>query len=374
MSTTQEYSVGWITAIKCEYVAAQAFLDDRHERPSNLPPQDPNDYAFGKMGSHNVVIAVLPMGEYGTASAANVATVMTQSFPNIRIALMVGIGGGAPSLKHDIRLGDIVIGIPGNGESGVLQYDFGKTIQGKGFQPTAFINQAPVVLRNAVHGLAAQYDIDGHGIHEAVSELLNKKTRLRRAYGRPDLTTDRLYKSDIVHHNNQNTPCAISCGDDPSSLVIRSDRSQREDEPIIHYGLIASANKLMSDAKIRDQFVAHNDVLCFEMEAAGLVNHFPCLVVRGICDYADSHKSKEWQGYAAMVAAAYAKDLLKRLVPNQVEHETKIAVALRAGDHHHHDNSRHEYMHIEFGDHNSGFQVGQNNGSITHGQSQPVWK
>ncbi|KAJ5174696.1 uncharacterized protein N7482_000573 [Penicillium canariense] len=374
MSTTQEYSVGWITAIKCEYVAAQAFLDDMHERPSNLPPQDPNDYAFGKVGSHNVVIAVLPMGGYGTASAANVATVMTQSFPNIRIALMVGIGGGAPSLKHDIRLGDIVVGTPGNGESGVLQYDFGKTIQGKGFQPTGFINQAPVVLRNVVNGLAAQYDFNGNGIHEAVTELLNEKTRLRRAYGRPDLTTDRLYKSDIIHHNNQNISCAISCGDDSSSLVIRSDRSQREDEPIIHYGLIASADKLMEDAKIRDQFVTHNDVLCFETEAAGLVNHFPCLVVRGICDYADSHKSKEWQGYAAMVAAAYAKAIIKRLAPNQVEQETKITVVLKAGDHHHHDNSRHERMHIEFAGSNSGFQVGQNNGSITHGQSQPVWR
>ncbi|KAJ5289542.1 uncharacterized protein N7443_009795 [Penicillium atrosanguineum] len=313
--SVQDYSVGWITAIECEYVVAQVFLDNEHERPSNLPPQDPNDYAFGKIGSHNVVIAVLPKGGYGTASAANVATAMTQSFPNIRIALMVGIGGGAPSLKHDIRLGDIVVGIPGNGESGVLQYDFGKTIQGKGFQPTGFTNQAPVVLRNAVNGLTARYKINGHGIHEAVNE----------------------------------------------------------DDPTIHYGLIASADRLMKDAKIRDQFVRHNDVLCFETEAAGLVNHFPCLVVRGICDYADSHKSDEWQGYAAMVAAAYAKDLLKRLAPNQVEQETKITVVLKAGDHHHHDNSRHKNMHIEFGGYNSGFQIGQNNGSITHGQSPPVW-
>ncbi|CEO59881.1 Putative WD domain-containing protein [Penicillium brasilianum] len=45
------------------------------------------------------------------------------------------------------------------------------------------------------------------------------------------------------------------------------------------------------------------------MEAAGLLNNFPCSVIRGICDYADSHKNKEWQGYAAAVAAAYAKEL-----------------------------------------------------------------
>jgi nucleoside phosphorylase len=51
-------------------------------------------------------------------------------------------------------------------------------------------------------------------------------------------------------------------------------------------------------------------VLCFEMEAAGLMNSFPCLVIRGICDYADSHKNKRWQAYAAGAAAAYAKKVL----------------------------------------------------------------
>jgi nucleoside phosphorylase len=49
------------------------------------------------------------------------------------------------------------------------------------------------------------------------------------------------------------------------------------------------------------------------MEGAGIVNSFPCLVIRGICDYADSHKNKIWQKYAAAVAAAYAKLLLSRL-------------------------------------------------------------
>ncbi|RKK56090.1 hypothetical protein BFJ69_g17672 [Fusarium oxysporum] len=60
------------------------------------------------------------------------------------------------------------------------------------------------------------------------------------------------------------------------------------------------------------------------MEAAGLMNHFPCLVIRGICDYSDSHKNKEWQGYAAMVAAAYAKNLLYQIAPNRVEAEKKV--------------------------------------------------
>jgi nucleoside phosphorylase len=80
----------------------------------------------------------------------------------------------------------------------------------------------------------------------------------------------------------------------------------------------------MQDAFIRDSLALKNDVLCFEMEAAGLSNHFPCVVIRGICDYADSHKNHQWQGYAAMVAAAYAKDLLLCIPPNHVEAERAI--------------------------------------------------
>jgi nucleoside phosphorylase len=73
---------------------------------------------------------------------------------------------------------------------------------------------------------------------------------------------------------------------------------------VIHYGLIASGSKLMKDALLRDAPIEEKDILCFKMEAAGLMNHFPCLVIRGICDCSDSHKNKEWQGYAAMAAAA----------------------------------------------------------------------
>lgn len=87
----------------------------------------------------------------------------------------------------------------------------------------------------------------------------------------------------------------------------------------------------MKDALVRDKLAAEEGILCFEIEAAGLMNQFPCLVIRGICDYSDSHKNKEWQGYAAMAAAAYAKDLLCRIAPNKVEAEKKIIDVLSSG-------------------------------------------
>jgi nucleoside phosphorylase len=331
MSNPNDYTVGWICAISTEYVAAQAFLDEKHEGPEYVSPNDNNDYTLGRVGRHNILIAVLPDGEYGTSSAASVARDMLHSFPNIRLGLMVGIGGGAPSRRNDIRLGDIVVSAPHNGKSGVFQYDFGKTIQDQIFRPAGFLNQPPMVLRTAVNGLKAQYESEGHQLEEVINSILERKPRLRKKYKRPDLSSDRLYQSGVVHPPNNEASCAAVCSDDPSSLILRPERAEDEDNPAIHYGLIASANQLMKDASVRDTLAAEKDVLCFEMEAAGLMNHFPCLIIRGICDYSDSHKNKEWQGYAAMVAAAYTKDLLCRIPPNKVEAEKKIGDMFSCG-------------------------------------------
>ncbi|KAK0367705.1 hypothetical protein CLIM01_14938, partial [Colletotrichum limetticola] len=260
-----------------------AFLDDEDEEQPPVAQNDNNNYALGRIGNHCVVIAVLPDGEYGTNAAAAVARDMLHSFPNVRIGLMVGIGGGAPSPKHDVRLGDIVVSSRDGGKGGVFQYDFGKAIQNRDipFEHTNFLNQPPTVLRTAV------------------SVLKNSSER-----------------------------CGSICDSDLTHLMNRSKRGGHDDDPAVHYGLIASANQLMKDANIRDKLSEKHGVLCFEMEAAGLMNHFLCLVVRGICDYSDSHKNKEWQGFAAMTAAAYATDLLRQIPPNKVEAEKPIGEVL----------------------------------------------
>ncbi|EED19184.1 hypothetical protein TSTA_025060 [Talaromyces stipitatus ATCC 10500] len=307
MSNPEDYTVGWICALSTEYVAAQEFLDEEHKPPKFVSPNDTYEYTLGRLGKHNIVIAVLPDGEYGTASAASVATHMLHSFPNVRIGLMVGIGGGAPSRKHDIRLGDVVVSAPRDNEGGAFQYDFGKTIQEQAFQHTRFLNQPPTILRGAVTGIQAQYQRKGHRLEEVIETMRKIRSYVRNIHDR-SLT--------LTNFSNLN---------DPSNLIERRERAKSEDNPAIHYGLIASADQLMKDALIRDRLAAEKDVLCFEMEAAGLMNHFPCLVIRGICDYSDSHKNKEWQGYAAMAAAAYAKDLLCRIPPNRVEAERKIS-------------------------------------------------
>jgi nucleoside phosphorylase len=171
------YTVGWICAIATGYVAAIECLDEEHGRPQYLVPQDNNDYTLGRVGSHNVAIAVLPYGEYGTASAASVATNMMHSFPNVRIRLLVGIAGGCPTEGHDVRLGDVIVSAPRDSESGVFQYDFGRTIQHQAFQHARFLNQPPTTLRTAFNGIHAQYKRNGHQLEATLVSILTKKPK-----------------------------------------------------------------------------------------------------------------------------------------------------------------------------------------------------
>ncbi|KAK5992046.1 hypothetical protein PT974_05442 [Cladobotryum mycophilum] len=319
------YTVGWVCAVPVEYVAAQLFLDEEHQAPRGLPKNDHNTYKLGRMGRHNVVIAVLPDSEHWSSSAARAAADLHHSFPNVGIGLIVGIGGGAPTRDNQVRLGDVVVGSPRHGTGGILPYDSGRVVQDQPFRISRFLNQPPPNLLTAVQGIKAKYLIYGNRLEATISAILDGKPKLWE-YQRPDPSSDRLYRSDILHPNNNDasSKCADVCGDGPSSLIFRPPRTEDEDDPAIHYGIIASANKMMKDAKIRDEMAAERNVLCFDMVSAGLVNHFPCLVIRGISNYADTHKNDEWHGYAAMAAAAYAKDLLSEIVPRRGETEKRI--------------------------------------------------
>lgn len=292
-----DYTVGWVSALPIELTAAQEMLDEEHE---DLPQDgdDANIYTLGRIGEHNVVLACLPAGQTGTNSAAAVAMQMKSSFRSIRFGLMVGIGGGVPSAEADVRLGDVVVSQPEKGHGGVIQYDFGKTTPGK-IERTGFLNAPPRILLGAVTKVRANYDRGKSKIHAHASDL----SRLPK-FAREKAGVDVLFEADYDHEDGQGCK---SC-----DVTKRVTREERESESFtVHYGTIASGNQVMRDGRTRSAISSEfGGVLCFEMEAAGLMNSFPCLVVRGICDYADSHKNKRWQPYAAGTAAAYAKELL----------------------------------------------------------------
>ncbi|KAK3111935.1 hypothetical protein LTR53_012311 [Teratosphaeriaceae sp. CCFEE 6253] len=298
----ESYTVGIICALDVEKAAVEGTLDEEHGRLEQMAG-DENSYSFGRLHRHNVVVACLPAGVMGKASAATVAKDMMRSFP-IKAGLMVGIGGGVWSAKNDVRLGDVVVSQPDGMHGGVVQWDFGKMEKEGKFRWTGTLNKPPRPLLNAVQTLKATHRRKASEVYLHFETMLSDNPLMAGDYGCPGRDTDGLYETSYAH------PGGDTCEHCDRARLVRS-RPQRKDErPRIHYGNIASGDKVVKDGPTRDRIAAEEGILCFEMEAAGLMDTFPCVVIRRICDYADSHKNKRWQPYAAATAACYCKELL----------------------------------------------------------------
>ncbi|KAK5463128.1 hypothetical protein LTS15_002841 [Exophiala xenobiotica] len=277
----EDYHVGWVCALPKELTAARAMLDEEHEQYKSQVPHDNNRYMLGRIHGHNVVIACPTAGLYGTVSAAAVANNMLRTFSAIRFGLLVGIGGGIPNSIRgvDIRLSDVVVSQPDGAHGGVVQYDLRKSLGdnlGDSFQ------NDPAITRLVKVG-----------------------------YVHPGPEKDVLYCSNVEGHQEGNY-----CTKCQNGII---DREPREGHsPKVHYGVIASGNQLMKNEVQRDRLGLELGDICVEMEAAGLINDFPCIVIRGICDYADTHKNDVWQEYAAATAAAFTKELLLVVEPAEV--------------------------------------------------------
>ncbi|KEQ59893.1 purine and uridine phosphorylase [Aureobasidium melanogenum CBS 110374] len=317
-------------------------MDEEHGKPADFvqPSSDKNNYSWGRIGDHNIVVASLPDGMYGTTNAAVTASQMLSSFRNIRVGLMVGIGAAIarPSQARDIRLGDVVVSLPQGPTGGVVQYDLVKSRVSveKGhpthtLQRVGFLNSPPEALLKALTSLRAQVERKGSKIPRFVKDMQARNPAMAKTKpGQPGYVyqgqeNDRLFEASYIHTHK------TGCNDcDPAKVILREKRDDPE-EPEVHYGVIASGNELVKDAAQRDRILemVGEECICLEMEAAGLMNSFPCLVIRGICDYADSHKNDAWQKYAAATAAAYAKEFLACVNSESLARTPKASEVLR---------------------------------------------
>ncbi|KAL3435041.1 hypothetical protein BDV09DRAFT_81832 [Aspergillus tetrazonus] len=309
------YTVGWISALPLELTAAKLMIDELHAPLDSQPKSDDNIYFLGGVGPHNVVFLCLPCGKYGTISAATAVATLRSTFTSIRFALMVGIGGGAPTMV-DVRLGDVVVSKPTGTFGGVVQYDFGKALPNGLFERAGSLDEPPSILLNAISGLESDPITTRKQVSTSIQSALERAeaTQDPLQFQRP--RHDWLFESSY-HHESGHPDCS-NC--DRSQLVKRSERPSTE--LMIHYGLIASGSQVIKDSETRDEVARDLGVICFEMEAAGIMNQCPSLVIRGISDYCDSHKNDQWQGYSAAAAAAYAKQLLKA-IPEPESHNRK---------------------------------------------------
>jgi nucleoside phosphorylase len=312
--THGDYTIACICPMGVELAPLEAMLDEMHQ---SLPTsRDKNSYTLGRIGAHNVVIAVMP--EIGNNSAAMVATQLLNDFMSIKFGLLVGIGGGIPGDEDDIRLGDIVVSKPTATFGGVVQFDRGKIHPNGQFERTGILKKPPSVLMANLQRLEAQHRRVGNQISKYLSEMLKRFPNMEEEYVYPGMENDQLFEASYNHTSGK------SCQQcDQSKAVKRAPR--KNSAPRIHYGTIGSANEVIKDSETRDKLRKDLGILCVEMEAAGLLDELSCLVIRGICDYADSHKNKRWQPYAAAAAAAYAKELLS-IIPAQEISETNKAL------------------------------------------------
>jgi hypothetical protein len=184
-----------------------------------------------------------------------------------------------------------------------MEYDLGKIGIGGEFQPTKTLSTPDKFVLSAVMNLRSVHG--RHGVSTRMTELLEKSPPHR---ARPT-SQDRLFMA-TYEHTGPTTNCD---GCDSNQLVARPARPHKH--PMIFHGVVASGDRVVKHAQSRDDIASKIDALCFEMEAAGIMYNLSCLPIRGICDYSDSHKNKEWQPYAAFAAATYARELIEILPP-----------------------------------------------------------
>jgi nucleoside phosphorylase len=327
-----------ICALRSEADAVEASFDEFWDEDGSVygkAPGDPNAYTIGRICHHDVVLAFMP--GMGKGAAANVASSVRSSFQGIILALVVGICGGVPFAipGKSIMLGDVVI------STGIVQYDFGRrlpdrfirkdTLEGNLGRPSAEIR----ALLGKMEGHRGYKRLQGNTGNYLKTLLATEDFKCAQY---PGLSEDQLFESTYRHKHYDVAKCAMcancktkedqTCQEamesgcaklqcDQSKVVDRQfgdavqSAASRSGMPSLHFGTIASGDTVMKSGEDRDNIATQEKVIAFEMESAGVWDTFPCIVVKGVCDYADSHKNKKWQNYAALTAAACMKALLK---------------------------------------------------------------
>ncbi|KAM0088636.1 hypothetical protein ACP6JD_008036 [Aspergillus fumigatus] len=306
--THEDYTVGWVCPLEVELIAALEMLDEEHE-PLPQPPTDHNVYHLGSIAGYKVVIA--GSWQAGNNPATAVVTQMRIRFPNLRFALLVGIGGGVPTITEcgELRLGHVVVSQPVGLFAGAIQYDHGTARDGV-FEWTGALTPPPAALLLAARSLASQCArSDKDHIMENVQRIDTRKPQLRW-FKFPGVENDKLFPADYKHVCR-----GLSCEESgcDTAHTIKREIDEVDELIVVHRGTVAAGELVLKDSTLRDSVAQEYGVLCFEMEAAGAMTDFPCLPIRGISDYCDSHKNDSWHGFAAAAAAACARQLFFHL-------------------------------------------------------------
>lgn len=308
-----DYTVAWIAVLPIEAEAAVGMLDKQHQGHFVSVRGDDYIYIGGEINGHNVVVATWPAGQnYGVGAAAALVNQVKTRFQNIWFALLVGVAAGLPNLTpsdrsqyRDVRLGDVLVCVPEKASSGITHYDLGKDTDA-GFLTNGRQAETPAIVRSAIGNIQLTKKKpykEGHEFERLLAAFL--KADEDGKFRCPSQDTDQLLttSADLVA---------------PPTPILRKPRDETE-RTRVWYGNIGSGNAMMSNARRRDELRDRYDLIGLETEAAGIMNTLPAGVIRGVCAYGDGQKNKDWQPYAAAVAAVYAKGILLTIHPKVVQ-------------------------------------------------------
>lgn len=310
-----DFEVAIICALTIEADAVEALFDEHWDdlgADSSFKKLsvDLDTQSFGCIGSHNVELAQLP--KMGKAAASRVATQVSDAFPNIKLAIITGICGAVPFVLDvdgklkEVVLGDVII------STSVVQYDLGRQL------PEDFVrkdtlsdNLGPVsfkiaTLLKTLERLRNRKKLQSK-INAYLGQLQENEPELAATY--PGVYEDRLFPPKDNHQQDGND--CESCGCCKDNLLQRTRLADGPPEAVVHFGPIASSDTVMKSAEHRERVSQIEGVVAFEMEGAGAWDSFPCVIIKGACDYADSHKWKKWQRYAAATAACCVKAFME---------------------------------------------------------------
>jgi nucleoside phosphorylase len=335
-----EFEIAIICALPLEADAVEALFDEHYDALGQIygkQPGDANSYTTGRIGQHNIVLCYMP--GMGKGSAASVASSLLVSYKWIKLALVVGICGGVPfpSRHTTIVLGDVII------SDSVIEYDFGRQYpdgfrRKSGLKDT--LGRPNREIRTFLAGLKTRKM--RNQVQERISQYLAElQKRTQSEWHYPGVMEDVLFETSYRHKHHQQPPtfnclCShctsstdkvcdealksdcreLGCGGKP---VHRDRLGAHSPSPVVHIGTMASADTVMKSGAHRDKLAEEEGIIGLEMEGAGVWDNIPCVIIKGVCDYADSHKNKVWQDYAAATAASCTKTFLDYWMPTNKE-------------------------------------------------------
>lgn len=351
-----EFEIAIVCTRALEYDAICLLFDefwDTDGDPFGRARGDPNTYTTGCMGRYNIVVVLLC--SLGKANAAGAAASLRSSYPCIDLLLLTGICEGVPDANgEELLLGDVVV------SETVIQYDLG-TQHVAGFKEKDTLEdrhgRANKNIRNFIANIKTEMGYQRieekaaaflEKIQSRTSEAKYQQRRRATTYMYPGSANDVLFESTHCHkhYNSSQCVCAdhrpdedlyavcedarnFSCeetGCELSSLKIR-DRLHHKNLlenagelksaqiPSIFFGRFGSGDTAFNSGAHRDSLAKKHGIIAFEMEGAGMWDELPCIIVKGVNDYGDGHKTKkwaEWQNFAAATAASVARALIER--------------------------------------------------------------